>query len=335
MWSSFLSVVGAAPIQASGEYSITLLIFALQDFGESGVNVMAIVILSRGKCGLSTCITRYLVAMAMADLLVVINEVILYRISYSYFRGSFLDITPACSVIIVLSHVSTNTSVWFTVTFTFDRFVAICCRKLKTKYCSQQTAAVVITTTCILICLKSVPFYFTLEPREVIDHVPWDCLTKESYFSEPGWMAFDWFDSVLTPLLPFALILLLNALTVRYILAASRVRKGLRGQSEGEIHTDPEMESRRKSVILLFTVSGSFILLWLTTVIEFLYHNITQANYADYNDSQIIFEQVGYMLQISSSCTNTFIYGVTQTRFREQFKILVSSPVKLIVKLIK
>ncbi|XP_067832447.1 probable G-protein coupled receptor 139 [Heptranchias perlo] len=295
------------------------------------VNLVAIVILSRAKCGLSTCTTRYLVAMAAADLLVIITGVILWRISYYYFPGSFLDITPVCSVIAVMTRAATNCSVWFTVTFSFDRFVAICCQKLKAKYCTGKTAAVVLITTCILLCSKNIPFYFTFEPGEIIDNVPWDCYPKSSYFTEPGWVGFDWFDTILIPLLPIALIMLLNALTIRHILVTSRVRKGLRGQSKGDTGNDPEMESRRKSVILLFTITGSFILLWLTNVAEFLFYNIAGANPVDYNDSLYIFEQAGTMLQILSSCTNTFIYGVTQSKFREQFKSAVKYPVTLII----
>ncbi|XP_067916306.1 probable G-protein coupled receptor 139 [Heterodontus francisci] len=226
------------------------------------VNLLAIVILSRGKCGLSTCTTHYLVAMATADLLFVIADVILRRFSYYYFQGSFLDINSVCSVIGVLCRAAADCSVWFTVTFTFDRFVAICCQKLKTKYCTKKTAAVVLATTCILFCFKNIPFYFVYQPVEIIRNVPWECLLNPSYFIEPGWVGFDWFGTVLTPLLPFTLILLLNALTVRHILVTSRVRKGLRGQSKGENHSDPEMESRRKSVILLFTISDSCETCW-------------------------------------------------------------------------
>ncbi|XP_067865932.1 uncharacterized protein [Heterodontus francisci] len=43
-------------------------------------NLLTIVILSRGKCGLSKCISRYMVAMTTADLLVLIFDVILYEI---------------------------------------------------------------------------------------------------------------------------------------------------------------------------------------------------------------------------------------------------------------
>uniref|UniRef100_UPI00398ED346 probable G-protein coupled receptor 139 n=1 Tax=Pristiophorus japonicus TaxID=55135 RepID=UPI00398ED346 len=298
------------------------------------VNLVAIVVLSRGKCGLSTCTTRYLVAMAAADLLVVIAEVILRWINRYYFPWSFLDITPVCTVIYLLSRVSADCSVWFTVTFTFDRFVAICWQKLKTKYCTGRNAAVVLGTSCILLSAKNIPHYFTIVPGYIIDNVQWFCLSMPAYYTEPGWLGFDWFDTVLTPLLPFAVILLLNALTVRHILVASRVRKRLRDESKGENGSDPEMESRRRSVILLFTISGSFILLWLIIVIDFLYYIIAGKNPSDYSDSLYTFAQVGFILRNLSCCTNTVIYGVTQSKFREQLKSAVKYPFTSIIKLI-
>ncbi|XP_067883665.1 probable G-protein coupled receptor 139 [Heterodontus francisci] len=297
------------------------------------VNLLAIVILSRRKCGLSTCTTRYLVTMATADLLVIINDLILYRINCYYFLGSFLKITSVCSLIAVFISASTDCSVWFTVTFTFDRFVAICCQKLKTKYCTKKTATVVLATTCILLCLKNVPIYFVYEPVEIIANVAWLCYPIPSYFTEPGWVGFDWFDKVLSPLLPFASILFLNALTVRHILVASRVRRGLRCQSKTLNYSDPEMESRRKSVILLFTISGSFIILWLVYVIQFLYYIIAAKDPREYSDSEYIFQKVRSMLRNLNCCTNTFIYAATQSKFREQIKIAVTFPVTSIMKL--
>ncbi|XP_059811464.1 probable G-protein coupled receptor 139 [Hypanus sabinus] len=288
------------------------------------VNLLAILILSRGNCGLSTCTTRYLVAMATADLLVIITEVILLQINYYYFPVSFLDITPVCIIIRILPRAATDCSVWFTVTFTFDRYITICCQKLKITYCTGRTATVVLVTAGTFLTLKSIPFYFAYGPREIIDDIPWFCRWKPSYFTEPGWVGFDWFDTVLTPLLPFSVILLLNALTVRHILVASRVRKGLRGQSNGENRTDPEMESRRRSVVLLFTLSGSFILLWLTSVLFFMYYQITGL---EWTDAEFIFLQMGTLLQNFSCCTNTFIYAVTQSKFRKQVKALLKNTV--------
>ncbi|XP_072094699.1 probable G-protein coupled receptor 139, partial [Mobula birostris] len=295
------------------------------------VNLAAIVILSRGKCGLSVCTTRYLVAMAGSDLLAVVTNVILYRIRTFYFRRSFLSITPVCSVIDVLTFTATDCSVWFTVTFTFDRFVTICCQKLKTKYCTGKTAAVVLTTTGVLFCLKNIPRYFTREPWVIIDNVPWFCKPVNNYLTDLGWVVYDWLHTVLTPSLPFAGILLLNALTVRHILVASRVRKGLKGQSKGENRSDPEMESRRRSVVLLFTLSGSFILLWMTYVVNVIYYQVSGY---DFNDSEWIFYYVGVLLKNFSCCTNTFIYAVTQSKFREQIIRAVKYPVTSVLQFI-
>ncbi|XP_072896489.1 probable G-protein coupled receptor 139 [Hemitrygon akajei] len=251
------------------------------------VNLVAIVILSRGKIGLSTCTTRYLVAMAVADLLVIVTEVILGQIKYHYFPLSFLDITPVCAVIHVLRRITTNCSVWFTVTFTFDRFVTICCQELKTKYCTGKSAAVVQTTTGILLCLKNIPFYFAIEPGEIIDRLPWFCDPKPGYFTDKSWVGLDWFDTVLTPLLPFAIILLLNAMTVRHILVASRVRRGLRSQ-------------------------------------KFVYYQVKGTGEAGIGSENVL-AQVGYALAIVSCCTNTFIYAVTQSKFREQMGSICAS----------
>ncbi|XP_067874816.1 probable G-protein coupled receptor 139 [Heterodontus francisci] len=296
------------------------------------VNLVAIVILSRGKCGLSKCITVYLVGMAVADLLVVITEPILKWIVLIYFPDSFLRFTPVCSLIRVLLSAATVVSVWLTVTFTFDRFVAICCEKLKTKYCSEQTAAVVVGTVSVLGCSETVPWYFTQEQNYIIDNVPMGCEFKLSFFTYPTWAAFDLFDLILIPCVPVFLILMLNVLTVRRILFSSKVRKEFRGHSNGENHKDPELENRRKSIILLFSISGSFILLWVTLVVFVIYRRFADIqDYLSSTDPLFITDHTANMLQVLSSCTNTCIYTVTQTKFRQELKKAVKYPFNLIV----
>ncbi|XP_067837074.1 probable G-protein coupled receptor 139 [Heptranchias perlo] len=300
------------------------------------VNLVAIVILSRGKCGLSKCITCYLVGMAVADLLVVITDVILRRIVGIYIAFSFLDMTPVCCLVEFMVFASTEVSVWLTVAFTFDRFVAICCEKLKTKYCTEKTAAVVLGTVSVLSCLESLPWYFIYEPKFIIDNVPWYCITKSRFFTSPIWAAFEMFHNILTPCVPFFLILLLNVLTIRRILVASRVRREFRNRNNGENLKDPEMENRKKSIILLFSISGSFILLWLTQFVYNIYARIAGTRYYySATDINFITEHSSFMLQLLSSCTNTCIYVLTQNKFREELKNAVKYPLNLIVKLVK
>ncbi|XP_067833719.1 probable G-protein coupled receptor 139, partial [Heptranchias perlo] len=302
------------------------------------VNLLAIVILSRGKCGLSKCITRYLVAMATADLLVIVCNVILYRIAHLYWGDTFLLYTRVCRFILFLAPTATDSSVWLTVAFTFDRFVAISCQKLKTKYCTEKSSLVIIVTLSALFGLKNIPRLFVYVPYAyvTINNIPWGCRVSSQFYIRPAWIAFSWIEQLLTPLLPFCLILLFNALTVRRILVASRARRSLRDLSNSENDKDPEMKNRRRSIVLLFAISGSFILLWMTTVVYFLYYRISGVfNRRSLFNPFATFEQAGIMLQLLSSCTNTAIYTVTQSKFREELLNAIKYPFTLIGELVK
>uniref|UniRef100_UPI00398EB5FD probable G-protein coupled receptor 139 n=1 Tax=Pristiophorus japonicus TaxID=55135 RepID=UPI00398EB5FD len=273
--------------------------------------------------------------MAAADLLVIIIDVILARINDYYFPTTFLFITPVCSFHAVLFRAVTDISVWLTVAFTFDRFVTICCQKLRTKYCTEKTAALVIGTVCLLFSLKNIPWFFTYESYYTIDNVPWCCGAKPDYYTVTAWVAFSWIYRCFTPLLPIFLILLLNALSVGYILAASRARRRLRGNMHDVNDNDPEMENRRKSIILLFAISGNFILLWMAYVIFFLLMRITNRyHFTGYNDPMPIADYTSYMLLLLSCCTNTCIYAVTETKFRDELKNGLRYPLRIIYKLV-
>ncbi|XP_067882401.1 probable G-protein coupled receptor 139 [Heterodontus francisci] len=296
-------------------------------------NLLTIVILSGGNCGLSKCILLYMVAMATADLMVMIFNVIVYHIFTYHFPHSFLSYTAVCKFILYMNSVTLRISVWFTVSFTFDRFVALCCEKFKTKYCTVRTATTVVTMVSALLCLQTLPFFFAYKPEQIINNIHWGCHPRMDFFSSPAGVAYSWMQTVLIPWLPFVLILLFNCLTVKCILVASRVRRGFRTHIDDN-QSDPEMENRRKSIILLFTVSGSFLLLWLTSAVSFITTGLANtAHYrGDYAAPEYIATETGYMLMNMSSCTNTCIYAATQTKFREKLKKLLTAPWAFILK---
>uniref|UniRef100_UPI00398F660F G-protein coupled receptor 15-like n=1 Tax=Pristiophorus japonicus TaxID=55135 RepID=UPI00398F660F len=301
-------------------------------------NLAVIMILPRGRCGLSKCITQYLVSMAVTDLLVIATAVILNRIVGIYFPLSFLSLTPFCSFRIALIYAAIDCSFWLTVAFIFDRYVAICCQKLKTKYCTEKTVAVVIGTACALSFLKNTFLYFLYETLYTVNSTPWFCSIKITFYTSPAWVAYDWIFHISTPCIPFILILLLNTLTVRHILAGSGARRRLRAHSNEENQSDPEMEKRRKSIILLFSSSGSYIFFNVLLIRTFIYVQIGRVSYfagSSINESNIILEESGYMLQFLSSCINQFIYAGTQSKFREELKKGMKYPLRHIVNLLQ
>ncbi|XP_055521869.1 probable G-protein coupled receptor 139 [Leucoraja erinacea] len=294
---------------------------------------MTAAILYRGKCGLTRGITRYMVAMAMADLLVVILQVLLKEVYIPYTYNSFLSRFTMCPSYVYLRILALDCSVWLTVSFTFDRFVSICCPKLRLVYCTNRTAAVVIASMCALSCLKYIPFHFMYEPHFTMENVNWGCRHKDAYFTSIWWMLFSWMCNLSLSFLPIILILILNGLTVRNIVAASRIRRRLKSL-DGK---DTEVANRHNAIVLLFTVSGTYILLWTTGAVTFIFTRIT-INFvaSDLTSPSTIANEVGTLLIRLSCCSNTCIYAMTQSKFREEvkngIKVLtrfIGNPVKL------
>ncbi|XP_051899686.1 probable G-protein coupled receptor 139 [Pristis pectinata] len=295
-------------------------------------NVVTAAILYRENCGLSRGITRYMMAMAISDLFVLIFHVLLGGIYIYYSPISFLTLSTVCPTFVYLRIVALDYSVWLTVSFTFDRFVSICCPKLRLTYCTERTAAVVIVSLCALSCLKFIPFYFMYQPRYVMNKVNWGCRQKDAYFTSIWWLAFSWMSNISLSLLPFALILLLNGLTVKNIIASSRIRRRLKGQ-DGK---DCETENRRKSIVLLFTVSGTSILLGTTGAVTFICTRIT-INFVgkDLTSPSNIANEVGVLLIRVSCCVNTSIYAMTQGKFRQELTNGIKSLARFIIKPMK
>ncbi|XP_060706716.1 probable G-protein coupled receptor 139 [Hemiscyllium ocellatum] len=265
--------------------------------------------------------------MAVADLLVVMFDVIFYEINDIYFSYSFLNYTPIWSLNIALLCTAIDCSVWVTVAFTFDRFIAICCQTLRKKYCNERTASIIIATTYALSFVENIPIYFENEHLEMIDNATWFCNVKSSLFNVPLWVAYCFVDFTLTPFVPFVLIALLNAFTIKHVVQSNRVRKKLQ-RSEREDHNDPEMDNRRKSIMLLLAISGCFILLWTVTFVHSVCTQFVGIPFfsRNYNDPFAIMEHTGYMLQCLSSCTNTFIYAVAQVKFRRELMAIIEYP---------
>ncbi|XP_048449886.1 G-protein coupled receptor 15-like [Rhincodon typus] len=267
--------------------------------------------------------------------LVIITGCILNRISHIYFSYSVLFTTPVCRLTTILVRCSRDGSVWLTAAFTIDRFVFICFQSLKIRYCTEKTAQLVIGAIFFLSCVKNFPLYIIYKPFYILDGVAWFCGIKSIFYTLPIWQAYDWMEHILTPFLPFPLILLLNVLTVRHILATSKVRRKLKGTENGG---DPEMANGKRSIILLFAISLSFLLLWATEVGHFLYLQIkgdAYFNNLNFRDLTYILQEMTNMFQLLNSCNNVFIYAVSQNRFRDELKKVLFCPFTILADCFK
>ncbi|XP_059805709.1 compound eye opsin BCRH2-like [Hypanus sabinus] len=267
--------------------------------------------------------------MAAADLMVVVLDLVLKQIPMAYREQfSFLYAVHVCNIHAVLVYAATDCSVWFTVGFTFDRFMHICCQKLRTKYVTDRTVVVALGTVTVFSCLKNVFWYFMFTGEYHLDYAPWFCRERDGVLRSVVWAVIEFLHFLLTPGIPFCLILLLNAFTTRHVLVTSRARRRLRTASTENIR-DPEMESRRKSLVLLLVISGNFILLWGVYMIYNIWGRMYDLGYQSSFPPNFL-QELGFMLQLLSCCTNTALYAVTQTKFREQLKDTAKSPFTLL-----
>ncbi|XP_069771705.1 probable G-protein coupled receptor 139 [Narcine bancroftii] len=288
-------------------------------------NLLSIVVLSREMPGLSKGVIRYMVAMAVADTMVCVFNVTLGNVFLYHFPRSFHAHTTTCRLRTVMQRTSVQFSVWSTVSFTIDRFIAICCQKLKTKYCTERNPAVILTVVFLLSFLMHIFAYFSYEPQYTVGDVQWGCRTVTGYNSSPAWQTYRWLTKLMLPLVPLPLMLLLNTLTARHILLVSRARRALKRCGVGEV-PDPEMTNRRSSIILLFAISGTFIALWTPVTIIDLLFPLTSTFAVGAPKSLYLAIRITILLMYFSCCTNTCVYALTQRRFREGVKKLKAIP---------
>ncbi|XP_051864867.1 vasopressin V2 receptor-like [Pristis pectinata] len=272
--------------------------------------------------------------MAVSDLSVIIINVVLYEILIYRLSHTFLHRTNFLLAIVYLMIVSLELSQWYTVAFTVDRYVTMCCQKFKTKYCRVKTVRILAAVILILLSLEHIPYLFVFQPLRIIGNTSWGIEFRLEAFNSPAYVAFTRLKSFQSLFCVFGLMFLFNGLTVRHILVSSKSRRGFQNQMN-ENRRDKKMESRRNSIILLFSVSGSFMLLWLPAIVTNFIAGLAMYSDRDYTSPAYIAAQTGALLAHLSSCTNTYIYAATQTKFREELKTLLMSPWTFVLALAK
>ncbi|XP_078060438.1 putative G-protein coupled receptor 139 [Mustelus asterias] len=271
------------------------------------------------NCGLCKSTTIYLVAMITADVLVLSFLVLVNHILVPNFPQVLYLNSVAYGLNSIMSTAVIDCSVWLTVSFTFDRFVAICCQKFRGTYCTPKSAALVVVVIYLATYFRRIPNYFTnihYYDHKNLQNEHRDGLSIES---KQAWRAFDWMNIILNPLVPYFAVVLLNLLTVRHVLAASRVRRGFRGDAHSS--GDPEMQNRRKALVLLFAASASFILLGMPTIGLFLFSRLTESySFPDFNHPVAVIHESADMLSTLNCCTSTCMYALTQSKFRAELR---------------
>lgn len=282
-------------------------------------NTITFLIILKRNCMLSKSSTFYLMAISVADNLVLIFIVVL-ELSVEYHqREPFWSDEPWCNLRDVFNYGAHNASTWLVVVFTVERFIAIHTWKMKTKICTPRCAAWTIMAVFLFSHLVAIPYYWS--NASVHRNNQTRCIyTPEapSYFIR----TLVWLQTLQAYILPFLIILTLNGLTLRLISLSNRVH--ITADLTSRVNkVMPLLRSRkRKSVVLLVTVSMSFVLLSVTRAITQIILRTTPMYTLDRNDYNLginIAADTGTMLCLSSAAANMYLYVCTQSKFRQEF----------------
>lgn len=278
-------------------------------------NGITIVILTRRRMRSST--NHYLTALAFSDLFYLIFVFTLnldhYGSMHSYAYYSYwryaLMLTDACS----------NTSVWLTVTFTIERYVAVCHPIRGKVFCTRSRAKKVIWMVfclCFLVVLPT-PFEWT-----VVEETKGDNTTR--FKAEPSDLGNDEtfrqvyyrFTSVVFIFLPLFLLAVFNSFLIRSVHQSKtqRRRMTMRGHRNDHAHQE------NRITIMLIAVVIMFLLCQLPTASILVY---TSIHTLDHNsNAQAVVLGLGNifncLVAINAAC-NFILYCAFSDKYRRTF----------------
>jgi len=301
---------------------------------------------------------RYLTVLSFTDSLVLTVGLLRMWLGQLLIGYDFLDRwTWVCKLVNVLGYTVSNLSVWLIVAVTVERFVAVCYPLMAPSVCSRRRSTRVIVALLVVQLVIHVHFAWTvgIHPNRTGDAktdgvsaagsiLPDDGSSKCG--ASPGFETliddvWIWVDAALYSFVPFVVIMTLNTMIVRQVIASKRDRGELCQQpsaaltlrtTHGSVEASKMTESTRLSIMLL-TVSFAFLITtfpmnttliatsrWTASMPNGLMTDLALAA------KLILLRTVCELLMYVNHSINFFLYCATGQKFRRQLCALWRSP---------
>ncbi|XP_053314647.1 probable G-protein coupled receptor 139 [Spea bombifrons] len=286
-------------------------------------SIVTMLVLWKGNLDMSKSIVYYLVSLAAANFLLILVVTVFRDIFYFYVDITLWWPEPSCGVSNWIYFTSVYALIWLTVAFTFDRYVIVCCMKLKLRYCKPSVTRWIIVSIYVGAFLVAMPTFWmyvpvrTTQPDGTIFHI---CSLHRNLSTIPFLSAYDHIQTTVWIVFPLVSLVLTNGLTVWHINITTKRRQGLKGGSAGKEANDPEVARRKKSVTLLAMISISFLVHWLPKMFVKVLERFTYppVNRYDFYHPVNMARMLSNMLIVLSSFSNMCVYSLTVTKFREE-----------------
>ncbi|XP_078583671.1 putative G-protein coupled receptor 139 [Branchiostoma floridae x Branchiostoma japonicum] len=145
-------------------------------------NVLTIIVLVRQRRapgGAKSTSSLYLIALAVADSLVLIFIVLIERVVKITILDRQVSFGGFCPWLITLDYTASNASTWIIIAYTIERFTGVYYPVWKHKFCKPVTTKLVIAGVFVLSWLCSLPHFFAEEARSTTNPTKYLCDWKD------------------------------------------------------------------------------------------------------------------------------------------------------------
>ena len=259
----------------------------------------------------------YLAALAIADT----GFLLCVFIMWSHNINWNLHHQPGwCQLFVYLTYFFSFLSVWYVVSFTVERFIAVCFPFKRSTMCTVRRARIVVI---VMPVMSSIMYNYALWTTESvkIGGIQF-CQPKNNLFALV--QIVNNLDTVITLIIPMLVIIILNIRISQKMISFHRdMRKMLRNRT----HTarDPFMGGASRQVTkMLLVVSTVFLVLNFPSHAIRVHHFLVGFSQSyipnqTYIDCQTLFQYIYYL----NFATNFFLYSVAGKNFRQALKHLL------------
>ncbi|KAL1131072.1 hypothetical protein AAG570_012309 [Ranatra chinensis] len=170
-----------------------------------------------------------------------------------------------CQFSVYFSQVCSFLSVWFIVAFTVERFIAVRYPLKRPSMCTVSRAKSVLAVLSLLALLIHSPYFVISAPQLKLNDTMIVCGLV------PEWMSLasvlNHVDFLITLVVPFCLIVVLNTLISRTVWRVSRLRRSMTQSGKRRPNQPSSSTSQTKVTQMLLVVSSVFICLNLPSYV--------------------------------------------------------------------